>query len=65
MNKECECNCKPKCCTDECCKSPENECKCKNKVVNYWQDEELKPKRKNKANDVAVEFDPDFSLTIH
>ena len=50
MNKECECNCKPtKCCPDECCKSPENECKCKNKVVNYWQDEELKPKRENKT----------------
>ena len=62
MNKECECNCKPtKCCPDECCKGLEDECKCKNKVVNYWQDEELKPNREKKT----IEFEPEFDITIH
>jgi len=58
---ECDCNCEPKCCPEECCKGLGDECQCKNKAVNYWQDEELKPKRENKT----VEFDPEFDITIH
>ena len=56
---ECKCNCEPKCCPDECCKGLGDECQCKNKAVNYWQDEELKPDKK------TIEFEPDMDLTIH
>ena len=40
----CNCDCESKCCTEENCNK--EECQCKNKVVNYWQDEELKPDKK-------------------
>ena len=57
---KCNCECEPKCCTEENCDS--SDCKCsKNKVVNYWQDEELKPNREKKT----IEFEPEFSITIH
>jgi hypothetical protein len=58
---KCNCECEPKCCTEENCDS--SSCKCKERpeydVVNYWQDEELKPERK------TIEFDPEFDITIH
>ena len=45
---KCSCDCDPKCCSEENCDS--SNCKCKERpeydVVNYWQDEELKPERK-------------------
>jgi len=56
---ECNCDCEPKCCPEECCKGLGDECQCKNKAVNYWQDEELKPDKK------TIEFEPDMDLTIH
>ena len=47
MNEKCKCECKPRCCTEENCDS--SNCECKERpeydVVNYWQDEELKPER--------------------
>ncbi len=61
---KCNCNCEPKCCTKENCDSSDCQCN-KNKAVNYWQDEELKPKRESKVNDITVEFDPEFDITIH
>ena len=57
---KCNCNCEPKCCTKENCDSSDCQCN-KNKVVNYWQDEELKPKREKKT----IEFEPEFDITIH
>ena len=45
---KCSCDCDSKCCSEENCDS--SSCKCKERpeydVVNYWQDEELKPERK-------------------
>ena len=46
---KCNCNCEPKCCTEEDCNG--QDCKCNNR------DEEIEKK--------TVEFEPEFSITIH
>ena len=55
---KCNCECEPKCCTKENCDCSDCQCS-KNKVANYWQDEELKPENK------TIEFEPEFDITIH
>ena len=57
---KCNCECEPKCCTKENCDCSDCQCS-KNKVVNYWQDEELKPERDKKT----IEFEPEFDITIY
>jgi len=51
MNKECNCNCEPKCSPDECCRGLGEECKCKNNK----EEEEIK----------TIQFEPEFDITIH